>query len=250
MNSIAHKLTNDLNLVVEHFLGQAGVGAEEDGRIHDGISSGECGGNAGVVDFREGCAVGTNQADGLGAIFPHLHKDRLPEKITAEEHAVADLFFIQVVGQGAMAEGSGGPNANHESEPRAVGAAASGVPGEVGNLRLETRGLNGICLIHISGFQFPTLLAGGRLPSRSVGGKAEFEDIFQVCKARAEDFPVPFAGFDEGGKFFELLTANGSLGIERLEVVTEVTIDVFVIVALWQLAELPTEAFAAGVVFA
>ena len=40
------------------------------------------------------------------------------------------------------------------------------------------------------------------------------------------------------------------MGIERLEVVAEVTVDVFVIVALGQLAELPAEALAAGVVFA
>ncbi len=83
-----------------------------------------------------------------------------------------------------------------------------------------------------------------------MGGQAEFEDIFQVCKACAEDFPVALAGFDEGGQFFELLSAYGGLGVERLEVVAEVAVDVFVIVALGQLAELPTEAFAAGVVFA
>ena len=81
-------------------------------------------------------------------------------------------------------------------------------------------------------------------------GQAEFEDIFEVGKSCAEDFPVAFAGFDEGGEFFELLTADGSLGVERLEVVTEVAVNVFVVVTLGQLAELPTEAFAAGVVFA
>ena len=123
-----HKLTDDLNFVVKHFLGQPGVGAEEDGGVHDGIGSGECGGDAGVVDFRKGCAVGTNQADGLGAVFAHLHEDGLPEEITSEEHAVADLFFIQVVRQRTMGEGSGGFDADHETEPRAVGAAASGVP--------------------------------------------------------------------------------------------------------------------------
>ena len=81
-------------------------------------------------------------------------------------------------------------------------------------------------------------------------GQAEFEDIFEVGETSSEDFPVAFASFDEGGKFFELLTADGCLGVERLEVVAEVAVDIFVIVALRQLAELPTEAFAAGVVFA
>ena len=112
-----HKITDHLNLVVEHFLGQTGVGAKEDRGVHDGVGSRECGGDAGVVDFRKGCAVGTNQADGLGAVFAHLHEDGLPEEIAAEEHAVADFFFIQVVGQSTMREGSGGLDADHEAEP-------------------------------------------------------------------------------------------------------------------------------------
>jgi hypothetical protein len=35
-----------------------------------------------------------------------------------------------VVSKVAMGEGSGGFDSNHEAEPRAVGAAAGGVPGE------------------------------------------------------------------------------------------------------------------------
>jgi len=115
--ALLHKLTNSLNLVVEHFLGQAGVSAKEDRGVHDGIGSWECGGDAGVVDFWESCAVGTNQANGLGAVFAHLHEDGLPEEIATEEHTVADLFFIQVVSQRTMGEGSGGLDANHEAEP-------------------------------------------------------------------------------------------------------------------------------------
>jgi hypothetical protein len=83
-----------------------------------------------------------------------------------------------------------------------------------------------------------------------VGGQAEFEDIFEVSEARAEDFPVAFASLDEAGEFFQLLTADGGLGVERLEVVAEVAVNVFVVVSLGQLAELPTEALATGVVFA
>ena len=119
-----------MNLVVEHFLGQPGVGAEEDRRVHDRVGTGKCGGDAGVVDFRKGCSVGTNQADGLGAVFSHLNEYGLPEEIAAKEHAVANLFGIQVVRQVTMGEGSGGFDADHEAEPRAVGAAASGVPGK------------------------------------------------------------------------------------------------------------------------
>jgi len=133
-----HKFTNGLDFVVEHFLSQARVGAEEDRGVHDGVGSGECVGDTGVVDFREGCGEGTYQADGLGAVFAHLHEDGLSEEIASEEHAVADLFVIQVVSQGAMGEGRGRLDSNHETKPRAVGAATGGVPGEVGNLRLET----------------------------------------------------------------------------------------------------------------
>ena len=133
-----HKFTNGLDFVVEHFLSQARVGAEEDRGVHDGVGSGECVGDTGVVDFREGCGEGTYQADGLGAVFAHLHEDGLSEEIAAKEHTVANLFFIQVESQGAMGEGRGRLDSNHETKPRAVGAATGGVPREVGNLRLET----------------------------------------------------------------------------------------------------------------
>jgi hypothetical protein len=133
-----HKFTNGLDFVVEHFLSQARVGAEEDRGVHDGVGSGECVGDTGVVDLLKGCAVGTYQADGLGAVFAHLHEDGLPEEIAAKEHAVADLFGVQVVSQSSMGEGRGRLDSNHETKPRAVGAAAGGVPGEGGNLRLET----------------------------------------------------------------------------------------------------------------
>ena len=114
---IFNKLTDDLNLVIKHFLGQAGVGAEEDGGVHDGIGSRECGGDAGVADFRKGCAVGTNQADGFRAVSPHLDENGLPEQVAAEEHAVAYLFFIQVVSKVAMSKRRCGFDADHETEP-------------------------------------------------------------------------------------------------------------------------------------
>ena len=49
-----HKPTDDLNLVIEHFLGQAGVGAKEDRGVHDGVGSGKCCSDATVVDFWKG----------------------------------------------------------------------------------------------------------------------------------------------------------------------------------------------------
>ncbi len=134
----AYKLTDHFNLVVEHFLGEAGVSAEEDSGVHDCVSPGECSGDAGVVYFWKGRAVGTNQAYTLGTVFAHLHENGLPEEIAPKEHAISDLFFIQVERQCSMSKGRGGLDTNHEAEPRAVCAATSGVPGEIGNLRAET----------------------------------------------------------------------------------------------------------------
>jgi hypothetical protein len=68
-------------------------------------------------------------------------------------------------------------------------------------------------------------------------------------KATAKELPVMFAGFDKGGKTFELDTTNRSLRIKWLEIKAEVGINVFVIVAFRELAELPLEALIAGVIF-
>jgi len=80
--------------------------------------------------------------------------------------------------------------------------------------------------------------------------QAELEVFLQVGEAAAEGFPVLFAGLDEGGEFLELLAADSGLRVERLQVIAEVAVDVFVVVALGEFAELPTEAFIAGVVLA
>ena len=46
--------------------------------------------------------------------------------------------------------------------------------------------------------------------------QGEVEDVGDAVEAGAEGFPVAFAGFDEGGKFLELLAADGGLGVEGL----------------------------------
>src|SRR5262249_27674384 len=48
----------------------------------------------------------------------------------------------------------------------------------------------------------------------------------------------------------ELLPADGGLDVERLQVITEVTIDVLVVVTTRELTQLPTKSFAAGIVLA
>jgi hypothetical protein len=49
-----------------------------------------------------------------------------------------------------------------------------------------------------------------------MGWKREVEELAEIGQTRAEIFPVLFPRFDEGGQFFQLLTANGGLRIERL----------------------------------
>ena len=52
------------------------------------------------------------------------------------------------------------------------------------------------------------------------------------------------------GQLFQLRQPDGGLHVGHLQVVADVGVDVFVIVAAGQLAQLPLEALAAGIVFA
>ena len=61
---------------------------------------------------------------------------------------------------------------------------------------------------------------------------------------------VALAGVDELRELAQLGAADGGLHVGDLEVVTDVAVDVFVVVAMGQRAELLAEAFAAGVVLA
>src|SRR5437660_3113549 len=54
----------------------------------------------------------------------------------------------------------------------------------------------------------------------------------------------------EGVELMELLAADGCLDFERLQIVAKVAVNVFVIVAMRKLPQLPAEALVAGVVLA
>ena len=82
-----------------------------------------------------------------------------------------------------------------------------------------------------------------------MSGQHEIEELGAVSKAAAKVFPVIDPGLDELGQTLKLNPANGGLDIERLKIIAEVRIDVFVVVALGQFAELPIETFAASIVF-
>jgi len=83
-----------------------------------------------------------------------------------------------------------------------------------------------------------------------MSGQHEIEELGAVIKATAKVFPIINASLDELRQTLKLNAANGSLNIEWFEIIAEVGIDVFVVVALGEFAELPVESFAAGIVFA
>ena len=89
----------------------------------------------------------------------------------------------------------------------------------------------------------------GRVPRRGVCGQRKLEKFVKLAKSLAKDVPIAFSGFDEGGKFFELLTSDRSLGVEGLEIISEVAVNVFVVVTLGEFPELPAEALVAGIIF-
>src|SRR5205814_7041662 len=66
----------------------------------------------------------------------------------------------------------------------------------------------------------------------------------------AEERPVPPPRRDEAGELLQLRGEQRTLEIRGLEVVAQVRVRVLVVVALGQLAQLPLEALAAGVVLA
>ena len=89
-----------------------------------------------------------------------------------------------------------------------------------------------------------------RRPARSVGGEHEIEIFFEIAQAVAQVVPVIDAGLDEVGKFFQLNAADGGLDVQGLQIVAEVGINIFVVVAFGQFAELPVKTLATSIVHA
>lgn len=214
-----HKSADRFNLVLEHLSSEAGIGAQEDGSVHDLVGSGHF----------------ADDAEGIGAVFFKLHEDGLAQEVATEKHAIPDFVGIKVTGEIGVAERGARFDPHHKTKPGGVGLAAGGVPLEGRAERKRIRA---------------SATFGGRNPPDGVRGQGELKHVIKVGEADAEGFPVLLTRFDEGGELFELLTADGGLRVERLQVITEVAVDVFVIVAFGEFAELPAEAFVAGVVLA
>jgi len=110
-----YEALNRLDFVVQHCRREAGVGAEEEGGVHDLVG-------AGVFAKR-----GANR---IRAVLFELHEDGLLEEVAAEEHAVADFLFVQVPAERGVVERRTGTHAEHEAEPATIGPALGGVPGK------------------------------------------------------------------------------------------------------------------------
>ena len=83
-----------------------------------------------------------------------------------------------------------------------------------------------------------------------MGRQGEIEKLLQVGEPSAEGFPVLLTGLDECGEASQLDAADGGLGIEGLQIIPHVAVDVFVVVSFGKLTELPAEPLVAGVVLA
>lgn len=59
-------------------------------------------------------------AERVGIVFFELDEGGLAEEVAAEEHAVADLLFVEMGGQVTDSERGVGFHPDHEAEPRAV----------------------------------------------------------------------------------------------------------------------------------
>ena len=76
----------------------------------------------------------------------------------------------------------------------------------------------------------------------------EDENVFQWKQGVAEIGEVGLATLDEAGELGDLRDAERGLHVGRFEVIADVRVGVFVVVAAGQGAELPVEALAAGIV--
>src|SRR3954468_6318214 len=81
-----------------------------------------------------------------------------------------------------------------------------------------------------------------------MSGQREFQELFKRRQASAQILPVAAARGAEVRETLQLNPTNRRLQIERFQIISEVAVDVFVIVSLRQFTELPAEALPTGVV--
>ncbi len=98
----------DLGHEIDLLYSKARIGSQEEGLVHDPVSSGEFTGNP----------------HGRRVVATELHEGGLAHEIAAEEHAVADFVFIEVADEISAGERRGFLHRDFETEPGTIGAAA------------------------------------------------------------------------------------------------------------------------------
>src|ERR1041384_3565287 len=81
-----------------------------------------------------------------------------------------------------------------------------------------------------------------------MGGELKIQELFQIGQARPQIIPMIDSRLHKRRELFELLPANRCLGIQWFQIVTDMAVDVLVVVPLGQLAKLPAESLVTGVV--
>ena len=71
-----------------------------------------------------------DHAEGARTILAKLGEDWLPKQVSTKEHAVADLFLVEVLGQCGVIEWRTCTHAQHEAEPGGIRSAPRTTPCE------------------------------------------------------------------------------------------------------------------------
>ena len=104
----AAEMRQDLHHVIDLLHRQAGIGAEEQGMVHDPVRSRKLAGDS------HGGRIITTQLD----------EDGLANEVAAEQHPVADLPLVEFLREFGAGEGGILPDGDLEAEPRAVRATS------------------------------------------------------------------------------------------------------------------------------
>ena len=83
ISPILNKLPDGLDFVIHHLLSEARESPEEEGLVHDGVSTSHL----------------THNTEGIRTILAELDKDWLTQEIAAEKHPVADFIRIKMPSQ-------------------------------------------------------------------------------------------------------------------------------------------------------
>src|SRR5580698_1832172 len=84
---------------------------------------------------------------------------------------------------------------------------------------------------------------------RMFGGFGHDEDVVKIAERSVKCGEICAPSGDESGQLLELCDSDGGLQVSCLEVVTDVAVNIFVVVSAWQIAKFPFKAATAGIRF-